>query len=451
MNSGSLRLRLILAASFAISLSLAIAGFAFYRQFQTQVSNLVLEEFDAHFQQLAANLSFDDEGRLQIDGELSDPRFAKQFGGLYWQIDLPDKPPLRSRSLWDETLSVPTPPAEDGDVHTHDVAGPNGSTLLSTERLLQIEKPDGSSLKTIVTIGMDKSKVSNAITQFSNEMTIGLGLLYLVLMGSAIAQIVIGLRPMEAVRQSLQKIRNNSATRMEGKFPAEVQPLAAEMNTLLEAREQQLNRARKRAGNLAHGLKTPLTVLDAIATDIADRGQAEAADEIREVSNDMRALVDRELMRARSSADSPYASSLVHPVVSRVMKAMQQIRGPNSLNWEQAVDTAATLPIEAGDLMELVGNLLDNAQKHAVATVRIGVQQQRLLVEDDGPGVDTASIPAILKRGVKLDEHKSGSGLGLAIVRDIAEAYGAILTLDRSSLGGLAVGIEFASPANTVR
>ncbi len=440
MNRGSLRLRLALAASIAISLALATAGFAFYFQFQKHIERLTLIEFNTHFEQLASLLTFDEKNELVVDGELSDPRFSKQFGGLYWQIDVPGSAPIRSRSLWDETLSVPTPPSETEEEHIHALTGPNDTTILSLEKLITIDNPAGQRKQFVVTIGIDNKSVSNALTGFSEDITSGLGLLYLVLLGSSLGLIFFGLKPLEAIRQGMEAIRAGKQPRMSGTFPSEVQPLVSELNSLLDARENQLARARQRAGNLAHGLKTPLTVLDAIASGI---GKEEEASEIREATNDMRLLIERELTRARVSAASPNRTTLVLPVVTRLAKAMQHARTATPLNWQIEIEEIASLPIDAGDAMELIGNLLDNAQKHASSQVRISVLDMTLTVEDDGPGVEPGDYDAIIKRGVKLDERKVGSGLGLAIVQELVEAYNATMQLDRSKLGGLAVKVHF--------
>jgi signal transduction histidine kinase len=443
MNTGSLRLRLILAASVAISLALALAGLVFYYQFQKHVERLMILEFNGHFEQLATFLVFDKNQNLVVDGELSDPRFSKQLGGLYWQIDIPGATPLRSRSLWDESLQVPTPPQTNEDEHIHELPGPNDTTLLALERLVNIEKPDGTALRLVATIGIDNTSVSNALTGFSNEIKSGLGLLYIALLASSIAQIMIGLKPLESIRKGLESIRAGTKPRMDGVYPKEVQPLVAELNTLIEAREQQLGRARQRAGNLAHGLKTPLTVLDAIASEIRDDGHGKASTEIREATHDMRVLIDRELTRARTSADSPRLASRIHPTVTRLVKALQHARDGEPLSWQIDIQPDDTLPMDAGDAMELLGNLIDNAQKHATHRVRVAIIGTTLSIEDDGPGVDPSKYASIIKRGVKLDERKSGSGLGLAIVQELVDAYGATLTLDRSNLGGLSVQVKF--------
>jgi signal transduction histidine kinase len=445
MGTDSLRLRLSLLAALAISLALAAAGVGFYLQFQKHAQNLMLQEFDAHFEQLAANVSVGDDS-LQIDEELSDPRFSRQYGGLYWQIDVKDHESLRSRSLWDFKLNVPTPPATiKEDAHIHILKGPNDSTLLSLERIVTFEKPDGTEIPAVVTLAIDRASVSNAISAFSNEMVLGLGLLYIVLLGSSVLQILVGLRPLEAVRSKLEGIRSGSQERMDGSYPKEVQSLVQEVNSLLDAREDQLKRTRNRAGNMAHGLKTPLTVLDAVAHDLENDGKRSTAKEIKLATSDMRNIVDRELARSRSSSRHGSVRTPLLPVLQRIRDTLTKASAAK-LNWHFDVAADATVPFEKDDLYELAGNLLENAQKFASGNIYVSYTDSKLVIEDDGPGVPEDKIAHVLQRGARLDEKKPGSGLGLAIVQDLADAYGAQLSLTRSKHGGLRVALGLDRP-----
>jgi signal transduction histidine kinase len=443
MSTGSLRVRLLVLSALTISLALMIAGIMFYYRFQQHVENLMLQEFDAHFEQLAGSVTFDDAGQLQMDGDLSDPRFAKQYGGLYWQISASGTETLRSRSLWDEVLTIPTPPASAEEEHVHTLVGPNNSSILALERVIQIEKPDGTTLKAVVTIGMDRSKVSNTISAFRGDMSIGFALLYLVLLMSSLFLIFFGLKPLQAIRRSLVEIHKGRANRLDGSFPNEVGALVGELNTLLEDREKQVHRARHRAGNLAHGLKTPLTVLDSIALDLDQAGKTEPANEIRQATRDMHQFVERELMRSRVAANQSLASTLLAPVVERVASAINKISGGRIKPVEIEVDKDISVPMDEGDLHELLGNLMENAAKFATTRIVLKYSGECLSVSDDGPGVPGAELDNIAKRGVKLDQHKRGSGLGLAIVQDLADAYGGTLSFSRSGLGGLKVEFRF--------
>ncbi len=446
MGNGSLRIRLALFAALAISLALALAGFGFYLQFQKHAQNLMLQEFDAHFEQLASLVNVDANNKLQVDGELSDPRFSTQYGGLYWQVDVQGQEPVRSRSLWDYKLTVPTAPkTAEEEAHIHILQGPDNTNLLGLERMVSFERPDGGTMPTVVTIAMDRSAVSNAISAFSTDMTMGLSILYIILLGASILQVLFGLRPLEALRQKLENVRSGQAQRMAGNFPNEVQPLVNEVNSLLDAREDQLKRARNRAGNLAHGLKTPLTVLDAIAGDLEGGGKSTEAKEIRLVASDMRNLVERELARARSSSHHGSVQTPLLPALQRVRDALNK-GSDKPVAWHFNVAGNAAISIEKADLFELIGNLLENAHKFADANVYVSFEGNSLSVEDDGPGVPDDKVDHILQRGARLDEQKPGSGLGLAIVQDMVDAYGARLLMSRSQHGGLRVLIVADQP-----
>lgn len=439
MRSGSLRLRLMIGAATAISLSLLVAGMIFYYQFKKHVEGLALQELNLHFEQLVTSLSFSDAGELQTETELSDPRFSQQFGGLYWQVDIPGNDSLRSRSLWDESLTVPTPPETAEEDHAHDLAGPAGSTLLAVERLLTLEDPQGKMQRLVVTVGIDRTNISNAISSFANEIIIGLGALYAVLLASSLLQTAVGLRPLEAIRNGIEKIRSGSQHSLSGVFPKEVKPLVGELNSLIDAREDQLTRARHRAGNMAHGLKTPLTVLGSVADELARKGETRLSAEIVDATRQMRDTVERELMRARISSNTKTASAEILPVVTRVVSTLKRAGNTDDVIWNVDIPDGAQLNIEAGDLMEIVGNLLENAQKYARTRVSVSTSASALIVEDDGPGIPDNRLRDATQRGVRLDEKRPGSGLGLAIVQDLADAYGASLILGRSVLGGLSV------------
>jgi signal transduction histidine kinase len=442
MKSGSLRLRLILSSAIAISLALAVAGAIFYAQFQKHVERLALNDFDAYFQQLASGFTFDEEGRLEVENELTDPRFSRQYGGMYWQVDQDDGTQLRSRSLWDTTLDLPTPPAKKDADHVHILNGPDGAELFAVQRRIQIEKPSGQPISTIVTIAVDRRNISNAISAFSSDIIKGFSLLYVMLMLSALGQILLGLSPLAAIKDAIANIRDGSQRRMVGEFPTELNPLVGEINNLMESRDIQLDRARQRAGNLAHGLKTPLTVMDAIANDLKPTNIRKASKEITNTTRDMRNLIERELMRARMSTQNANNAVVLHPIVERIVGTFKKTGRDNPKVWSMNIAKDASVSIDADDLTEILGNLLDNARLHAKSRIHTSFLDGTLAVEDDGAGVPDAKLAEIFKRGLRLDEKKPGSGLGLAIVQDIADAYGADISASRSSLGGLKISIS---------
>jgi signal transduction histidine kinase len=215
-----------------------------------------------------------------------------------------------------------------------------------------------------------------------------------------------------------------------------------EVNALVEAREKQIERARQRAGNLAHGLKTPLTVLTTTALQLAESGRKEESANIRLAVGQMRDLVDRELARSRMAAGVASHRSGLLPAVERVVETLKRAPRGDVLTWTIEVPAATQVAIDATDLLELLGNLIDNARKHARSLVRISHTGKELIVEDDGPGVAEDKMHTITRRGVKLDALTPGTGLGLSIVSDLAEVYGFNLLLEKSELGGLKIVVS---------
>ena len=408
-----------------------------------------MTELNSHFEQLAAGLSVNSSGLVEHAGQLSDPRFEKPAGGLYWQVDVPGQESLRSRSLWDATLEVPTPPETAEEDHAHIMKLPHGGEIFSLERLLVLTSPDGKEIRTVVTVGLDREPIAFAAAEFAREITWGLAAVYVALLLGSFTMIGLGLQPLAKLREKLPALRDAN-NRLEGEhFPAEVVPLVQELNAVSNARMQQLERARTRAGNLAHGLKTPLMVLTGVAEGLKSSGQNSPARDIALQVGQMRDLVDRELVRSRMAGGRSGKRVQLAEICSRVVETMRRAPGGSQIDWHIAVPPQTTVEMDGTDLTELIGNLADNGRKHARSTVRIAHDGASLVVEDDGPGVSAEKLPEISRRGVRLDEKSTesaeGQGIGLAIVNDLAEAYQSQVTFERSDLGGLRV--KFDLPA----
>lgn len=232
--------------------------------------------------------------------------------------------------------------------------------------------------------------------------------------------------------------------RLRSKVPDEVQPLVAEVNALLDAREREIVRSRNRASDLAHGLKTPLAALGADASRLRTKGDVELAGEIELVIDTMRRHVDRELARARARGGDrllPDTSTRVVPLVRSLIATVARADDSGRISYDIEVADDFALPFDRADLAEVLGNLLDNATRHAHARVLIAAQTTRgepeISIEDDGPGISPELRPRALTRGGRLDERAGGTGIGLAIVQDVLQAYGWELRLETSELGGL--------------
>ena len=250
-----------------------------------------------------------------------------------------------------------------------------------------------------------------------------------------------GLRPFDALRDQLAAVRDGRDARIGGVYPIEVQPLVDDLNMLLHDRERRVARAAARAGDLAHGLKTPLAVLAQEAERAAAAGQVGLADVIEQQVAKMRRQVDSHLSQARVSASGVAAPCDVRSTVDALIRTMTRVYAARDLDWQNDVAPVVAARVDRADLEEMLGNLLDNACKWARRGIRISAAQAanrvEIHVDDDGPGLAPALREAVLTRGVRADDTAPGSGWGLAIVHDLAVAYGGSIALDHSPIGGL--------------
>lgn len=439
---GSLRFRLLLGTLFWIAATILVAGWGLGNMFRQHVELQFHAELKTHLDQLTAQLALDDQGRPTLAMPLSDPRLNKPFAGLYWQIDrlagpgFPASPALmRSRSLWDQVLRVPADTLASGEVHQHRIAGPQGETLGMVERSVRI---DALPLRLIV--AADEGLMIEPVARFNKELWLALGVLGLGLTLAALVQVFVGLAPLRKLRAALGRVHRGEVQRMEGAFPAEIMPLVEEFNTVLARNAEVVERARTQAGNLAHALKTPLSVLSNAAS-----GKDDALARLVATQVEMaRRQVDYHLARAQAAAAVrlPGARTPLNPVVDGLVRTMRRIHAGRDLDLVmQPMAASLAFHGEAQDLQEMLGNLLDNACKWASRRVEIDavIEQDRLVirVDDDGKGIAAEQREAMLRRGVRADQQVPGSGLGLAIVDDLARMYGGQVVLAGSPLGGL--------------
>ncbi len=439
MNTKSLRFRLMALAAIAISAILAVTGITFYLLFQRHVEDFMAAELDRHFQQLLASTEVGDNSAIIVKRKLSDPRFTQPNGGLYWQVTTEGQLPLKSRSLWDEELQVLHPPDAAHPNKMETIAGPLNTEVFALERLVQIPVEGAKEKPVLFVVAEDRARVSNAISSFGSAISQGLGLVYLALLVGSGLMIAVGLKPLAALRHGIERVRTGKEQRLDANVPQEVAPLVQEVNGLVEAREHQLDRARQRASNLAHGLKTPLAVITSIADGLRTAGRKQEAADIKQAASQMFDLVERELAKSRmADGSSSYRANLLQ-VSQRVVETIRRAPRGDELLWRLDISPDAHVAMDSTDLTEMMGCLLDNCRKHAAALVRVTYNNVSLVVEDDGPGVSDDQLSSILQRGVRLDSTKPGSGLGLSIVNDLSEVYKFHLDVSRSPLGGLQV------------
>ncbi|WP_027056225.1 sensor histidine kinase [Mesorhizobium erdmanii] len=437
MMGNSIRFRLWSAAAISILVALAIAGFGLRYLFELNVERRVVSELTVDLNELIGSVSFAADGRLLVVSNLTDPRFINPLSGHYWQVeDLASHNLVRSRSLWDATLTLPQL-VDSGELKKiEELKGPGGELTIAVERT--ITDADGRSFRAIV--AEDHRSVELSVNEYVWDLAPALIMLAAALMAAFFIQITVGLAPLENLRVAVRHVIAQRTARLDVAAPSEVQPLADEINRLLDAQEKALARARGRATDLAHGLKTPLQVLSADIRTLRKKGETELADDIEKSAGAIRRHVERELARARLAPGvSSKASCLAREVAAGVIAVVK--RTPTGKQLVFQIDIAAELlaPVDEGDLSEILGNLVENAARFARSSVQVKAWATEgdlsIAVTDDGPGIPDVDREAALSRGVQLDSKGGSHGLGLAIVSDIVEAYGGRLTLTNADPG----------------
>ena len=441
MRPVSLRLRLLVLSLASIGIALALSGAGLVYLFERHVESRVDAELDTHLRQLAGNVTVTAEG-LALLSRPADPRFEQPLSGLYWQMDdMRSGASLRSRSLWDDALTLP----EDGTdgVQRYVASGPASATVIIRSRTVMFPSPQGDRHPVSIAAAIDAAEIESASRAFAANLAPSLLLLGGVLAFASWLQVRIGLRPLTTIREELGAIRSGRKQRLDARLPLEVMPLAGEVNQLLDEQERTVARARAGAADLAHGLKTPLTVLGAEARRLRAGGDERTAVTIEDLADSMRRQVDRALARSRLHPGARTATEL-EPLVLRLIAVMKKTPQGERLDWNTAIDAGLYAAIDRDDLAELIGNLLDNAARWARSEVLVSGSSADgrivLCVDDDGPGIPEAQRLQALERGV--GNTAGGSGLGLAIASDIAEACGGALQLQDAPLGGLRARIE---------
>lgn len=448
MKTRSLRLRLFLAGALAVAAALALAGFGLILLFEHHLERTLDDDIETYIRQIVSELTFDaSRGGSPVVQTAPDPRFERLRSGFYWQVAGDDARDVeRSRSLGDKTLEFPAD-CEKGDrTRYYRMVGPAGKTLLAGQRCVFFG--DAASPRRFrVLAALDLAGVARARDAFAAEL---IATLVLIAAGMAFAmwvQVGLGLAPLAGLGVEVGEIAKGKRRRLDTEGLAEVQPLVDEVNGLLDEREKEIERARNRAADLAHGLKTPLTALAADARLLREKGELEIAQSLERIGDAMHRHVARELARARARRvqHSREPATPVGEVVDALVRTLA--RTGAEVAFELRITAGSRIAVDRIDLMEILGNLLENAARHAVARVRVSAREGRFVVEDDGPGLPDGSEALIRRRGGRLDETGS-AGLGLAIVQDVLDAYGAAMTFSRSDLGGLRVSVDLSRYAS---
>lgn len=433
----SLSLRLLAFAGAAIAGALIIAWLVLGLLFERHAERQLQAELERHGLSLIAALSLDPQGRPVLAARPFDPRFERPAGGLYWRIKAPAGE-IRSRSLWDGALPTPPAPPQRG----WGVAGAKGPfepRVLSVVRDVQLDR-DGPQV--LVEVAADRAPVAKARAAFGTESAVFLTLLWVTLAVAAWIQVRLGLRPLQRVQAELEAMRRDPSARLaDAVHPVEIRPLTQAINAFADGRAADVERARRRARDLAHALKTPLTAL---------RLQIEGLDPAtaREMNHGLSLVsgaVEGEL--ARTEGVQPARGVSISPVVERLFAVIARTPDGARLALRNATPPTLSAPLTEEGALEALGALLENAARHARSTVIVeggeGAGGVWLIITDDGPGIPPELRAAALDRGVRLDERGQRHGLGLSIAGDFIEAGGGQLTLEDAPGGGLRVRLTW--------
>ena len=429
-------------------LGLLLGGAVLSNAFRMAAQNNFDAALKADMDGLIAAAEPDPNGGVLLADRFLNPNFLRVYSGLYYQIKQGNGAGQISRSLFDKEIN-PVDQTAKGALTWGSAVGPENQRLRVVSRKVDLTPDDNVQDSYTFLVAGDMAQVDRQTSEFNTTLFWSFLLLGVGLISAILVQVRIGLLPLRQVSEALTRIRDGKARRLDGRFPTEIAPLAGELNSLIQHSEEVVGRARTHVSNLAHFLKTPLSVLAAEAdAHEKDAGAGELAEMVKRQVFSMRRQVDHYLSRARAagSLDVLGNRTQVSAVLEDLGRVIARIHAARGVTVDAACSDDLYFRGERQDLEEMLGNLIDNACKWARSRVRVRCEGTggRLVfrIEDDGPGLSAEQRSQVGERGERLDESVPGSGLGLAIVRDIAKLYGGFFELGESSLGGLLARLE---------
>jgi signal transduction histidine kinase len=454
MRLKSLSLRIILLSAFWSLISLICVAYFMGELYKYAARDTLNELLDAHLYQVISNTNVNTNGALASSVDLGDSRFKELYSGWYWVV-FPalesDGAPISSGSLADKKLVFPSDDEVLFDVEfyrDYTFNGLNNQKLIAVERKLYLD--EGEKLYHVV-ITSNANELEAQVNDYRFVSYIILGILALASLISTILIVWLGLRPLKQVPMAFDKILNGEEEQLSGDFPSEIEPLVNSTNLLITENAKIVERSRTHVGNLAHALKTPLSVLLNEARGV----KSPLANKVNEQANRMQEQIQYYLDRARISAQRENFSAQcdIAQTLERLVRVMERLNPELEFELSISPESGLIFRGEQQDLEELIGNLIENAAKFARDKITIYAEllsegkkdikggQVLLQIKDDGIGLSDDEISKVLKRGERLDETKPGSGLGLSIVKDIVESYGGTIEFTRGKPSGLNVSI----------
>lgn len=455
-HNQSIATRLFLSAAGWSTILLLIAGIFLVTLYRSNTERSFDDRLGVYLRALVADMAVGSEEQRDEAGQLGDPQFDLAQSGWYWQITRVDgndplvrqSPSLSGASLPRSAFSASPSP---GGVRSSYIRGPDMRRLRMFERVIDI----GAAGTYLIQVAATVEDVEDQIWRFKLALVSTFALLAIALVGTTALQVRYGLKPLRELQGEVAAIRHGESEKIAGQFPHDLAPLADELNLLISSNREVLERARTQVGNLAHALKTPLSVI----TNEADTDKTPLGGKVREQAALMRDQVTYYLDRARAAARSTVVGSVtqIDAPLDALVRTFEKIYFDRNIDFDLQGAEGLRFRGEKQDFEEMAGNLMDNAGKWAKSRVEIRVEQLatsagdtefgpiEITIADDGPGLPASQRAEALTRGRRLDETKPGSGLGLSIVNDLASIYGGRLTLEDSPIGGLLARLRLPS------
>jgi signal transduction histidine kinase len=450
MRFNSLAFRLFASSAAWTLVVLPATAFLLVSIYRTAVERNFDARLNVYMTSLVASSTMGGARQPEEPAALGEPVFTIPFSGWYWQVKALDgspRPLYVSDSLLDQQLELPSQseiPPDQSLTRRAYTQGPEGQRLRVVEREIRPAGPNSTPYS--YAIAGDGAEIDRDLSEFTHLLIAALGVLGLGLLAATYFQVRFGLSPLSGIRKSLAEIRSGQAEKLEGELPYEIRPLQQELNALIQSNREIVDRARTHVGNLAHALKTPLSVI----SNEARAQEGALAAKVVEQAEVMRTQITHHLDRARVAARSSLIGDTanVDDVLQGLKRALDRIYGERMLDLEVSASEGLKFQGEKQDFEEMVGNLLDNACKWASSQVKAsarpteGKRRFTVVIDDDGPGLTEEQRKKVVKRGQRLDESKPGSGLGLSIVADLAHLYKGRFELEPSPDGGLRARLE---------
>lgn len=442
---GSIRIRLYLISTVLVIAALFVVSQILIWLFEQHVTKRVETELGNHINQIASQIE-PENLTAELRAALSDPLFELPGSGLYWQVQIDGEKPRRSRSLWDHELDLSQLPAKLEQRVLTQLPGPENAPLTAVVQDLEVlSSQQLHSLR--IAVGQDGKVLKEAVASFSSALGYSLFALFIGLSLALWLQITAGLRPMKLLERQIAAVRRGEASKLNLQKPTELLPVINELDALLDQQRSAMEKSQRRAGRLAHGLKTPMAILMALTRQLRDEGAQKIAGQMEEQIDALNRNVERELSRARTVGSLLGIRNETHikPLLERLITLLRRLPRGEDLDWVLKMDDDFVVPVVTDDLAEILGNILDNSRKWAKTTIEVDAmvddEGTKLFINDDGDALPKDKLARLTDPGERLDDSVAGSGLGLSIVKDVLDEYDGELKVECGEQGGLSLTV----------